>query len=91
LGARKVRKIGFHKATVGVVRQTRLLGSEEWQSHGDVTFFQALRDRAIAESKKHGTRKWLIDVRCESDPETVDTFEVQTTIQAEVLNPRKGT
>jgi hypothetical protein len=71
-------------------RQTRLEGSKEWNSHGNSTFFQAIRNEAIRTSEKHGVGKWVIEVRCETEPETIDTYEVQTSIYAEVLNPRKG-
>jgi hypothetical protein len=33
---------------------------------------------------------WIIECRCESDPDVIDTFSVQTRIDAEVLNPRKS-
>ena len=85
------KKIGFSQAVSSDLnRQTRLPGDPAWQSHGNIGFFAALRDRAIAESQAHGLRKWLIETRCLSEPETIDTFEVQTTINAEILNPRKG-
>lgn len=71
-------------------RQTRLEGSTQWNSHGNCTFFQAIRNEAIRTSEKHGIGKWIIEVRCETEPGIIDTFDVQTSIHAEVLNPRKG-
>jgi hypothetical protein len=71
-------------------RQTRLEGSQQWNSHGNSTFFQAIRNEAIQTSEKHGIGKWVIEVRCETEPEKIEEYEVQTSIHAEVLNPRKG-
>ena len=73
-------------------RQARLEGSQEWRSYGNVTFFEALKSEAIRTSQRNSLcpAKWVIEVRCESEPENIDTFEVQTTIHAEILNPRKG-
>jgi hypothetical protein len=73
-----------------VNRQARLEGSVKWIDYGNVTFFRAIQNCAIDTSEKHGIGIWVIECRCESEPETIDTFEVQTTIEAEVLNPRKG-
>jgi hypothetical protein len=71
-------------------RQARLEGSKEWNSYGDRTFFQAIRKLAIDTSDKHGIGTWVIECRCESDPENIETYEVQTSIHAEILNPRNG-
>lgn len=72
-----------------VNRQARIEGAP-WESYGNVTFFEALKRHAIALSFCRGLGIWVIECRCESEPETIDTFEVQTTIHAEILNPRKG-
>ena len=71
-------------------RQARLEGSKEWTDYGNSSFFQAIRNEAIRTSEKHGIGKWVVEVRCESEPEVIDTFEVQTSIHAEIFNPRKG-
>lgn len=71
-------------------RQARLEGSSDWIDFGDVTFFQAIRSLAIQTSGKHGIGLWVIECRCSSDPEKIETYEVLTTIHAEILNPRKG-
>lgn len=71
-------------------RQARIEGAP-WESYGNVSFFEAIKRHAIAMSNQRGIGIWVIQCRCESDPINIDTFEVQTTIQAEVLNPRKGT
>lgn len=73
-------------------RQARLRGSTRWTSYGTSSFFYAIKEEAIRASKRNSLCEatWLIEVRCETEPETIDTFHVQTSIHAEVLNPRKG-
>jgi len=73
-------------------RQARLEGSKEWTDYGNVTYFQAIRDCAIQASRKCGLVdvKWIVEARCMTEPESVDTFEVQTSLHAEILEPRKG-
>lgn len=73
-----------------VNRQARLEGSDDWEDFGNVPFYEAVRSLAIETSEKHGTGTWVIEVRCESDPENITTVDVKTTIQAEILNPRLG-
>ena len=83
------RVIEAIKKSEPVNRQARIEGAP-WENYGNVTFFEALKRHAIALSERRGLGIWVIQCRCESEPETIDTFEVQTTINAEVLNPRKG-
>lgn len=73
-------------------RQTRLEGSKEWHSHGNVTFFEAIKKEAKQVSRRNSLSeaKWVIECRCESEPDKIDEYEVQVTLHAEVLNPRKG-
>jgi hypothetical protein len=73
-------------------RQARLEGSKEWTDYGNVTFFEAIKTHAIMTSQRNSLcpAKWVVEVRCESEPEVIDTFEVQTSIHAEIFNPRKG-
>jgi hypothetical protein len=71
-------------------RQARLEGSLDWIDYGNVPYYQAVRECAIACSEEHGTNTWVIEVRCESEPTKITTVEVKTTIQAEILNPRLG-
>lgn len=73
-------------------RQARLEGSTRWTNYGGCIVFYAIKEEAIQTSKSNRLCEaiWVIECRDESDPEIIDTFEVQTTIHAEVLNPRKG-
>lgn len=73
-------------------RQARLEGSKEWHSYGNVTFFEAIKTEAILVSRRNSLCEcnWVIECRCESEPEKIDTFTVQVTLHAEILNPRKG-
>ena len=73
-------------------RQARLEGTTRWTSYGTSSFFYAIKEEAIRASKRNSMCEatWVIECRCESEPETIDTFSVQTTIHAEVLNPRNG-
>lgn len=73
-------------------RQARLEGSKEWHSYGDVTFFEAIKTEAIQTSRRNSLCECnlTIECRCESEPEKIDTFTVQVTLHAEILNPRKG-
>jgi hypothetical protein len=71
-------------------RQARLEGSKDWIDFGNVTFFQAIKKLAVDTSKKHGIGTWIVECRCVSNPDEIFAFEVQTTIHAEVLNPRQG-
>jgi hypothetical protein len=73
-------------------RQARLEGSTRWTSYGSSSFFYAIKEEAIRTSKRNSLCEatWVIECRDETEPETIDTFEVQTSIHAEVLNPRKG-
>jgi hypothetical protein len=73
-------------------RQARLEGSEEWMSYGRCSFFTAIKWEAIRASRKASMPEyvWVVQCRCESEPDIIDEFEVRTTLQAEVLNPRKG-
>jgi hypothetical protein len=80
------------RSNVLMNRQARLEGSGQWADYGNVTFFEAIKTHAILTSQRNSLcqAKWVVEVRCESEPEVIDTFEVQTTIHAEILNPRKG-
>jgi hypothetical protein len=73
-------------------RQARLEGSKEWTDYGKVSFFVAIKTEAIKASRRNSLPEcvWIIECRCESDPDVIDTFSVQTRIDAEVLNPRKS-
>jgi hypothetical protein len=73
-------------------RQARLEGSKEWTDYGKVSFFVAIKTEAIKASRRNSLPEsvWIIECRCESDPDVIDTFSVQTRIDAEVLNPRRG-
>jgi hypothetical protein len=72
-------------------RQARLEGAKEWNSYGKVSFFEALKAEAIATAEKSGIFGiWIVECRCESDPAVIDTFSVQVTLHAEILNPRNG-
>ena len=91
----EIRAVGIFQGTKEsgckvINRQARVEGAP-WESYGNVSFFEAIKRHAIAMSNRRGIGIWVIQCRCQAEPETVDTFEVQTTIQAEVLNPRKGT
>ncbi len=66
----------------------------EWESFGDVSLFEAARGLAIrtATERNYPFYVWRIEVRCESTPEIpVETYQIMTSIVAEVLDPRKGT
>lgn len=70
-------------------RQARLEGSKDWNSYGNVSFFEALKAEAIGTSERSGIcGTWVIECRCESDPAVIATFSVQVTLHAVVLNPR---
>jgi hypothetical protein len=73
-------------------RQARLEGAKNWNSYGSVSFFEMIKAEAIRASRRNSMCDvtWVIECRCESEPETIDTFEVQVSLHAEVLNPRKG-
>lgn len=73
-------------------RQAKLLGAKEWHSYGNVTFFEAIKAEAKLASKRNSLCEWtwVIECRCESEPDKIDEYEVQVTLHAEVLNPRKG-
>ena len=78
---------------IGVInRQARLLGAHVWKSYGNCSFFTAIKWEAIQASRqsKFPEYVWVVQCRCESEPDVIDEFEVRTTLQAEVLNPRKG-
>lgn len=63
-----------------------------WNSYGNVTFFEALKKEAIATSNRSGIfGAWVVQCRYENEPTVIDTFSVQVTLHAEILNPRKGT
>lgn len=72
-------------------RQARLEGSRDWHSYGNVTFFEAIKSEAKRVSKRNSLCEatWLIECRCESDPDRIEEYEVQVTLHAKVLNPRK--
>jgi hypothetical protein len=73
-------------------RQARLEGSNQWNSYADVTFFAAIKEEAKRASRRNSLCEatWVIECRCESEPEKVETFSVQVNLHAEVLNPRQG-
>lgn len=78
------------KGTKIINRQTRTAGYENWIDRGDVTFFAAVRQHAIEQTKRFGKFDWRVECRCESEPSNIDSFEVHTSIEATILNPRKG-
>ena len=73
-------------------RQARLAGSTRWTNYGASSFFYAIKEEAIRESKRNSfcDFTWEIESRCESEPDVIDTFMVHVTLWAEVLNPRKS-
>lgn len=73
-------------------RQARLEGSSIWNSYGNVSFFEAIKAEAIRTSKRNSICEavWEIECRCETEPDVMDSFEVQVNLHAEILNPRKG-
>ena len=73
-------------------RQARLVTTENWHSYGRVSFFEAIKAEAILLSRRNSLCDWtwLIECRCESEPDVIDKYSVQVTPHAEVLNPRKG-
>jgi len=83
---------GLRDEGVRMNRQARLAGSKEWTDYGKVSFFVAIKTEAIKASRRNSLPEsvWIIECRCESDPDVIDTFSVQTRIDAEVLNPRKS-
>lgn len=83
---------GLRDEGVRMNRQARLEGSTRWTSYGAASFFYAIKEEAILTSKRNSLCEatWVIECRDETEPEIIDTFEVQTSIHAEVLNPRKG-
>ena len=64
----------------------------EWQSYGNVTFFEAVRDLALqASDRKKSVDQVKIEVRDEHDPSIPPAvFDVEVTREARVLNPRQG-
>jgi hypothetical protein len=83
---------GLRDEGVRMNRQARLAGSKEWTDYGKVSFFVAIKTEAIKASRRNSLPEsvWIIECRCESDLDVIDTFSVQTRIDAEVLNPRKS-
>lgn len=75
-------------------RQARREGAEAWVSYGDVPYYEACRKHAVLCNLRScaGFSPWCvrIECRCESEPDKITTVEVQTTVIAEVLNPRLG-
>jgi hypothetical protein len=54
-------------------RQARLEGSKQWTDYGNVTFFEAIKTHAILTSQRNSLcpAKWVVEVRCESEPESI--------------------
>lgn len=61
-----------------------------WYSFGNVTFFDAIRQHCRESGLASKYRVNIVEVRCESDPEKIDRFEVQARIDWDILNPRLG-
>lgn len=73
-------------------RQARLKGAKDWTSYGNVTFFEAIKAEAKRAARRNNMCEWIwvVECRCESEPDRIEEYEVQVTLHAEVLNPRKG-
>lgn len=75
-------------------RQARLQGSTPWYGYGDVSLLEAARRHAAKEFRYCGGSidwTWVVEVRCETSPEIpVETYQVRTSVHAEVLDGRKG-
>lgn len=68
---------------------SRYLGVSPWYSYGNVTFFDAIR-RHCNESGLTSKGVNIVEVRCASEPDKIDRFEVQGHMEWEILNPRLG-
>lgn len=69
-------------------RQCRFVGQSDWHSYGDVSHLAAVRQHCSDKSDTTGPLS--IEVRCESEPDSVSTFRVEGRIEWTVLNPRLG-
>jgi hypothetical protein len=81
-------------------RQARLFCDSDshpeltWGDYGNVSLLEAARlcaiEAAVFYDQTHN-HVWEVEVRCETSPEiSIETYQVRTSLVAEILDPRKG-